>query len=406
MMLGFCTDANSFPTRLHLQPDNHEPKKSSYAHMENPPEAQPDLPEQQPDTPEQQPSPKTICPNCEKKISRKAVFCPKCGQKQVSGKVKMSDLLIRLWNTTFHLESKFLRMVWHLLIPGKVTIAYFRGKIKSYPHPIQFFLVCMFFFLLYVGSRGKAGPDLNLFSLLKIERPDIIKGKVEMAESMVQHWDSIPERLRTPAARQTLDTLMRVSMHDLDFWEKDSLGIMEGGYNFIVSKPYKFANRDLLRMSPDSLLQFYRVEPWLDRLLIRQGLRATNDSAAVARFWVGSFTWILLFQIAVMSFWLKLMYRRQQRYFVEHFVLLIHLHSGFIFLLTLISALRTYLHFEWLARTISLWWLAVAIPLAMYFYYGQSKRKTLLKFLIFCILYALMFFLAILLSFLTSFLFF
>lgn len=367
--------------------------------MENPSEAQPD-PSEQPS------SPKVICPNCDKKIPRKAVFCPKCGQKQVSGKIKMTDLLLRLWNTTFHLESKFLRMVWHLLIPGKVTIAYFQGKIKRYPHPIQFFLVCMFFFLLYVGSRGKEGPDLNMFSLLKIERPEVIKGKVEMAESLEQHWDSIPERLRTPAARQALDTLMRTSMRDLDFWEKDSLGIMEGGYNFIVSKPYKFANRDLLRMSPDSLLQYYRVEPWLDRLLIRQGLRATSDSSAVIKFWVGSFTWILLFQIAVMSFWLKLMYRRQNRYFVEHFVLLIHLHSGFIFLLTVISALRTYLHFDWLSRSLSLWWFAIATLLAMYFYYGQSKRKTLLKYLIFCFLYAIMFFLAIVLSFLTSFLFF
>jgi hypothetical protein len=319
----------------------------------------------------------------------------------------MTDLLIRLWNTTFHLESKFLRMVWHLLIPAKVTIAYFKGQIKRYPHPIQFFLVCMFFFLLYVSAIGKSGPDMNLFALLKMEEnQEVIKGKVEMVESIHQHWDSIPERLRTPPARQALDTVLHLSMNNLDFWEKDSLGIMQGGYRFILERPYQFANRDLLNMSPDSLLQYYHVEPWLDRLLIRQSLKASQDTAAIARSWIGSFTWILLFQIAMMSFWLKLMYRRQKRYFVEHFVLLIHLHSGFIFLLTIVSVLRTYLHLDFISRSVSLWWLLAATPLAMYFYYGQSKRKTFLKFLIFCLLYALMLVVALMLSMLFSFLFF
>lgn len=368
--------------------------------MENPTDAEQASSEQ----PEKK---KIVCPNCEKKISRNAVFCPKCGQRQVSGKIKMRDLLIRLWNTTFHLESKFLRMVWHLLIPAKVTIAYFKGQIKRYPHPIQFFLVCMFFFLLYVSARGKGGPDMNLFALLKMEEnQQSIKGKVELAESIRLHWDSIPQRLRTPPARQAMDTVLHLAMKDLDFWEKDSLGIMEGGYRFILKGSYRFANRDLLKMTPDSLLQYYHVEPWLDRLLIRQSLKASQDTAAVARSWIGSFTWILLFQIAVMSFWLKGMYRRQKRYFVEHFVLLIHLHSGFIFLLTLISVLRTYLHLNFISRSLSLWWLLVATPLAMYFYYGQSKRKTFLKFLIFCFLYLLMFFVALLLSMLFSFLFF
>ena len=317
----------------------------------------------------------------------------------------MSDLLIRLWNTTFHLESRFLRMVWHLLIPAKVTTAYFQGKIKRYPHPIQFFLLCMFFFLLYVSGKNKSSPDFNFFNLMRTNSTETIKGKVEMAESLVQHWDSIPQRLRTPVAREALDTLLHTSMSDLEYWEKDSMGIMQG-FHFAKDHSYQIANRDLISMTPDSLLDYYHIEHWLDRLLIRQSIRTSHEPAAMGRFWIGSFTWIILFQITMMAFWLKLMYRRQKRYYVEHFVLLIHLHSGFIFLLTVISAMRTYLHADFIPRSLSLWWLAIATPLTLYFYYGQSKRKTLLKFVIFTFLYALMLLFAMIFSLLVSFLFF
>jgi predicted amidophosphoribosyltransferase len=61
---------------------------------------------------------KIVCPNCEKKMPEKAVFCPKCGQKTATAKVRLRDLLWKLWMTTFHLDNKFFRAIFHLAIPG------------------------------------------------------------------------------------------------------------------------------------------------------------------------------------------------------------------------------------------------------------------------------------------------
>jgi hypothetical protein len=87
---------------------------------------------------------------------------------------------------------------------------------------------------------------------------------------------------------------------------------------------------------------------------------------------------------------LKLLYRRRGRYYVEHFIFLLHQHtSSFLILTVAILAFRV----DWLGR----WpWLLVAyvavMPLfAMKRYYGQGWFKTVVKFAAFSYLYVFMF---------------
>ena len=106
---------------------------------------------------------KPKCLNCGDKMPRKATFCPHCGQRNNQGKVSMKELLRRFWSNFSHLDSKFVKMCWQLLIPGKVTMEYFAGRQKRYPHPVQFFFVVMFFFLLLLSKFSNSkSSGLNM----------------------------------------------------------------------------------------------------------------------------------------------------------------------------------------------------------------------------------------------------
>lgn len=327
---------------------------------------------------------RAYCPNCDRRLPKKVVFCPKCGQKQVVGRIKMSDMLLRLWNTTFHLENRFLRMVWHLLLPGKVTDEYFKGRIKRYPHPIQFFLLCVFFLLLFLSR--KTGQGFNIIQIFGQQNTERLAGKLEMSDRIRQNIDSLPPPLRTAQTKTAVDSLLRISMRDADFVNdtfhtKDIMlfGSPLSGHAI----PY----RELIECTPDSVLKKYPIEQTLNRVVFRQFIKAARDSQGVSKFWLGMMAWIILSLIVVMALWLKMLYIRRNRYVVEHFVLLLHHHSGFIFLTTVIGFGRQLLHYSKNWVLLAVCWLLLGWWWAMWRFYGQSKRKTTLKWFIFWVLY-------------------
>jgi hypothetical protein len=346
------------------------------------------------------------CSNCYCHLPRRADFCPKCGQRRSTGRAKMKDLLLRLWNTTFHLENKFLRMVWHLFVPAKATIAYFKGHLRRYPHPIQFFLVCVFFFLLFVSqsTKNKNGESFSLIQLFGNEAPERLAGKLELQEALRQNLDSLPTRLQSPLAREAVDSLLLFSTRE-HWFARDTLrtsDVMIFGSAYDYRIPY----RDILELSPDSVLTKYNVEPRWYRFVLRQVIKASKDSKGVGKFWIGMLGWIVLSLVVVMAGWLKLLYIRRDRYFVEHFVLLLHHHSGFIFLLTLLGTGRKIFHYDKDWILLSVWWFVLGWWWAMWRYYGQRKTKTIFKWLIFWFLYFLSLVVLLLLSFGVSVLFF
>lgn len=331
---------------------------------------------------------KARCPNCDKKLPKKADYCPRCGQKQADSKVTMRLVLKRLWNTTFHLDNKFWRMVWHLLMPGRVTKAYFQGKVQRYPHPIQFFFVCMFFFLFFMHRL--ADTSKMRFNTIEVftsgESAEMMKGKLILIDSLEAFMDLLPESMKTPNRRVTADSLLAYARHLVNDVYQDS--IKRGDFTvFGKENPVPIAYRDIILLEPDSLVRYYEVRPHWYAVLLRQMIKATKDGQGVGAFWVGMASWVSLAQIAMMSVWFWLLYLKQKRYFVEHFVFLLHIHSGFLFLSTITLIIN---HLQpWLDMPIALpyLWLWLGLGYGMYRYYGQKKRWTILKWLVLTIIY-------------------
>jgi hypothetical protein len=330
---------------------------------------------------------KIVCPNCEKKMPEKAVFCPKCGQKTSTAKVRLRDLLWKLWMTTFHLDNKFFRAIFHLAIPGKVTIAYFKGQIKRYPHPIQFFFVCFLFFFFYlsVKKNGSFGPEFKKFQLFGNESAESLRGKVNLVENFEHSWDSLPSEMQTPQNRVLMDSLIGISSQNIKIFLTDSTDFKE--IVFFTDRNLRMSYKDLLELSADSVIQRYDVHNFTDKIILKQALKAAKDTVGVGRFWVASITWMILGQIMLMAFWLYWLYYRQKRFYVEHFVLQLHAHTFLIFFLTILGFCR---HFFGLSKDwiwLAMVWFFGGMYYAMWKIYGQNWKKTLLKWSIFFVLY-------------------
>ncbi|MFN0036057.1 MAG: DUF3667 domain-containing protein, partial [Saprospiraceae bacterium] len=337
----------------------------------------------------------------------KAKFCAQCGQKDTDGRIGMGSLMVRMWNNTFHLEGKFIRTAWHLFVPGKVTVEFFKGKQERYPHPIRLFAIVMFLFLFLLNSMLKNREPQSkegLFSFttkVKSETGDTILKEQPfslyeqmklraMRYDMQQDWERLPAAWKTSQAKSAVDSLLSAysGRYGLETSEPmdtllqeplDSVGLSFNGV--------KIATLDLVRYEPDEIIRRYHFTNWFDRLVVRQAIKSYKTPDALAHAYVGSLTWAILVLVAFMSGVLALLYWRQRRYYVEHFIFLLHFHTGAMLLLLLAI----------LGNRWGLWsegaigWAAFLPMPAMFFallrYYQQGLLKTFVKWLLYGFLY-------------------
>ncbi|MBC7774343.1 MAG: DUF3667 domain-containing protein [Phycisphaerae bacterium] len=366
---------------------------------------------------------KSYCRNCYHPLPYKAKYCAHCGQKDTDGRIGMRSLMGRLWNNTFHLEGKFIRTAWQLFVPGKVTTEFFKGKQDRYPHPIRLFAIVMFLFLFLLNSmlKDKESKDhVSFFSpmtTVKSETGDTLLNErsVSIYEQMKygallydmeRDYEQLPLEWKTPQAKKSLDSLFKsfASRYGL---EQDGVldSLLQGSLDStgIGFSGIQISTLDIVRYESDEIIERYHITKWYDRLMVRQGIKSYKTPDALAHAYIGSLTWSILVLIAIMSGVLALLYGRQNRYYVEHFIFLLHFHTG-VMLLLLLAILGN----RWgiWGKDMLRWAVFLPAP-AMYFalwrYYGEGWLKTFGKWMLYGILYLFAFMLSFILGILVVF---
>lgn len=362
------------------------------------------------DQPIAEAEPREICTNCGKKMAKKGKFCPHCGQRRFTTKVAIKEVFKKFFYKLTNLDSKILRMVWRLFIPAQVSLDYFAGKIKQYPHPFQFFFVIMFFFLLAFNNAtdsGKQGIQVNLFGEESKGRDQ--KSKAQKADQQAKQsdlyfllerhvfvqeilngYDSLPPNLQTPEVKESLEIITNKTngrwTRGLDslfkYDSKDSLTLNFG------AKMQKVAYKDVVEYTPEEIVDRYGLKNWVSRTILKQGIRSVQTPRELIAAYIGSFSWTILALILTMSAFMYLLYWRKKRYYVEHLVFLLHWHSGVLLALTLFLGLDA-LHplgtgWAWvmLAVFVFLWW-------SMWRFYAQNWFWTTLKWFSFIFFYCI-----------------
>jgi hypothetical protein len=146
------------------------------------------------------------CLNCHYPLAEFDKFCPNCGQKPVSPKSSMHDLLHEFFHTFWHLDGKFFMTLHHLLIPGKLTVEFFKGHLKRYAHPIQLFLVIGAFAFGLLASTTKKAEEKAQASMDK--KRDEYKRKAFLKELDSVRHTLIPPQYSDAEKRLLSDSLM------------------------------------------------------------------------------------------------------------------------------------------------------------------------------------------------------
>jgi len=318
---------------------------------------------------------KKYCANCHYPLG-KTKYCAHCGQKNTDGRISIGEFFSVFFSTVFNLESKFFQTMRDIFRPGKLTNEWFKGRHKPYFHPVRLFIVSALLLIAAIGLQMT--EDTMSFANVhnRAEKSTYKKWFLADMDSLSrQTLEKFPDQA---SLKPAFDTLYK-TMIGKDSLRKDSVRmddfVVIGGIDNIDQR---VSNEDFINLSPEELLEKYKVEGFLKRLLFKQKLKLFKDKGNFAPFLLGNSLWIVLLMMPFLALILKLLYIRHDYYYVEHLIFSFHTHSFAFILFAIISLIVVPTDIGWL--------IGIGF-LILFFYlykslrkvYGQNRWKTLLK---------------------------
>ena len=326
------------------------------------------------------------CLNCQGELPASARYCPTCQQRVRQGFPTIWEFIRNGFFDIINFDSRLVRTLRDLMIPGKMTRAWFAGQRQCYLPPVRVALTTGVFVL---AAAAFMIPEQDFIGLGT--EADFEKGRLEQLE-LYTEFDSLSLDLRNElteeSERAVVDSL------------RERVGITEGylGLDSDIYVPrlegYAIISNDSLAMkssevfsdiSIDSLIHKYEITGFWNTLLAKQNIRLRRSGEGFGMYMLGSALWVVLLMIPMGALLFKLLYVRRDFYLIQHFVFLLHLNS-----LMLVMACIMILfghHAPALIVGGGLILLAILTYLAMLRVYGQHWFKTFIKFAISGLLY-------------------
>ena len=289
------------------------------------------------------------CLNCGAQVTGR--FCQQCGQENVEVKESFIQLLIHFVEDLTHFDGKLWKTLKLLLFkPGSLTKLYMDGKRASYIHPIRMYLfVSAVFFLFMFTGDVPASPE-NMSANAKVPE--------DFASGFNQGFN--------------VDN------------DKDSV-------KYKTVAEYNAAQQKLPASKRDQ---------WLDATVKKKGIEL-NEKYQGDNFKIGKaliekfehyFSRMLYISLPIFAFFIWVLYRRNKHYyFVDHVIFSIHIYCAFYIILFLVNMITTIKDY-FTNKSFGFIGFLATLTLCFYLYkslknhFGQSRRKTLLKFFILIIL--------------------
>lgn len=290
-------------------------------------------------------TPDRPCLNCgDPTVGR---YCPQCGQRKVDVRVSLRRMLVEVLDDQLSVNSTLPRTLGAMFFrPGHLTREYVQGRIVRYIPPFRLYLVSSLLFFILLPLIPGVG-DINM-SEQDQARADSVRIAAEV-DSVLLARARAEGRDTTALARARRSTARG------------------GSLNFQLGpSPEKVPG--LLRPVAARMKE---TQDRLNAMPPREAIRTLRD-AFFDNAPTGMFVMMPLFALI-----LKLLFARRKRFYVEHFVFALHVHSFAFLLLTTMLLLRV----GWVNGVLGAWFV-VSLYLAMKRVYGQGWFRTLLKFVL------------------------
>lgn len=307
-----------------------------------------------------------------------------------------------MWDTTFHIDNKLFRAFRTMLTPGAMARNYFEGKRSRYPHPIRLFLIAAFLFLLLFNQilKNNQGGSIIRFNLGDTEDVsgqsfyDIMRTHA-LIEELREIRDSLYPDPSDLSLHRGFDSILNtytvnhIEVDSAAYLFRDSTGKPDTTTVTLLFTTRRMPMLDLVRYSPEELIDHYHITNYLDQKTLRQAVKSLKEPETFGHAYVGSISWVLLTIIAVMAGFLTLQYRRQKRFYVEHFVFLLYQHAGMLFFFSILLLAALWQKPSQWVTVAAFFSVATAQWLGMKRYYGEGWLKTTLKWSLYNLVYLL-----------------
>jgi len=308
------------------------------------------------------------CLNCKNQLAQEVAYCPVCGQKTHETKLTVLSLLSDFFGSLFNLDNGMYRSLAGLPVPGFLSKQFMSGKRKSYLNPVRLFLLTLIVHLSVL-------TNLVPFDLLNQSVTEYHEQLGQ--EKALEKFQKIQEDPSMADPSCNLDSIKQYVFEDVEV-QTDSVNVF---YD------YKFKFRDMVDMPSDEFVGAYGLESYWERLGAQQIQRTVRDPSGAIRFGVGNLVWSVLSTIIITGLFMKLLYIRRKRFFVEHLIVLFNIHS-FAFVIVSIEFLIKYFsvsettseEFNMTIGGLTYLMAAIFFFLSMKFYYNQGWIKSWIKF--------------------------
>lgn len=274
----------------------------------------------------------SYCKNCEQPLPTDAAYCAHCGQKNTDGRITVRSLFTEFFDAVFNIESRTLRTLRALFIPGKLTEEYFEGRHKRYVHPLRTLLVMSILLILTLGyldfDKVTNHPYVIWDEMQRQNQTELVIDSLVMAQ---QQTSAV---FQNDTVDQALDSLQYFLRRRVG-WYGDSFNLRKYMTLFDNDAVRMISREDFLQLTPKELTDKYEPNGWFNRQTFQQTAKYIQDESVLSSYLVGSMSWIALLIMPVIAFMFQLFYRKQKRFYVEHLVFSFHLHSFFFLLLSL-----------------------------------------------------------------------
>ncbi|MBN1970824.1 MAG: DUF3667 domain-containing protein [Candidatus Delongbacteria bacterium] len=266
-----------------------------------------------------------ICRNCGNECSNN--FCSHCGQRTKEPKKNFKELVDELFDNFIDFDKVFFLTIKKLLIsPAFLTKEYLTGRRVKYVNPFRLFIMLSFIFFMAIYIENNSENYYKVYSQLS-----------EKLSADSIDFDDLRSSLNTDSTDQNEITVFD-SATQVDFFN----------FHSSTNEEVKFDKKKLM----DNF----------------------QSNIPIALFLLMPLT----------ALYLKILYIRRKRYYLEHLIFSLHLHSfSFLIFMPL-----PYLNDEYSA-IVRLILLHIYLLIAFKRFYGQSKLMTFVKFSLFMILQSL-----------------
>jgi len=268
-----------------------------------------------------------------------------------------------------------------IFIPGKLTEEFFLGKHKTYSSPLRLFLVTAVLFASILALQLFQNDKLGFDKLNEMIHENEQSKVLEILDSVSLEQKKF---FSDKKVNRALDSVSIQMLEILDHPE-DSIKLGEEIQITGFTLP-DISRDDFEQMSSEELGDTYgKKMGFFRKLLITQGVKSIKQGNSMVQYLFGKTTLALFFMMPFLAIFLKIIYVRSKKFYVEHLIFSFHYHAFIFLIFTMVILLIPYLGggIIGLGFFIAFVYLFIALKRI----YQQGWFKTLLKIFIISLIY-------------------